>query len=549
MKKVYSLLILGTILATGVAQAASLSGPKDFFNPDSDFTTERNLQRIEHAKVLASSLTNIPTRASQLTIPVKNPTGEYKFFTKDVTGYLETESTPEYFDEKDQATTMVFGDNNTVYIQDLNPFGNGPGSFQQYITGYVESNNDITIPLPQTFSDDYMMTGYAADLVMMQFIDDDYEICDIDHATYVYNQSTGGYTLQLPGEGYFLGTIFSGTTAWLEDGIISETYTPFEGANSLPEGLSEQPFMFRENNNGYQLYISKDIDTLYIRGLSPYFPYGVVNAAINGNELTIAQKQIVGSAYGAWVETRTLTSATGVFAPSSTGYTMTADWTTNTITANNNTYTLRLCCGPARNPYFYEDFNYFQIYTQNSYEGTPANPIGVAVNTDIVDLGIYILSFELTTLSTENTVLLDNYLYYRVYIDGELYEFEANPADGSYQGIEGTITDIPYTFNNGSDIVAWSYNIRVINLYLSGVTSVGIQEVYKYDGKETVSDIVTYVIPEEDDGVESIDAAEVTTENFYDLSGRKVDNPANGIYVRKARLSNGKQVSSKVLKK
>lgn len=50
-------------------------------------------------------------------------------------------------------------------------------------------------------------------------------------------------------------------------------------------------------------------------------------------------------------------------------------------------------------------------------------------------------------------------------------------------------------------------------------------------------------------GVDSIEAAGMVKAEYFDLSGRRVDNPSNGIFVKVATMENGSKVTSKVVLK
>lgn len=541
MKK-YSLIALSALFSIGIAIASPAHGI------DSNLLSQRRGVENEsafkaHTLELFNSQPYLLTRAQATTPIIKNPVGTYKYYTKDIKGLSQSQTGYEIFEENGDATSIVFGANNTVFIQELHPFYN----FKTYVSGTIK-NGVITVSLPQTVTDDFYYTGYPVNLCMVKKRGNTYDVTDIDHVDYIYNEETGSLTLDLPGDNgeYALGYCFT-NGAWTEEGILSESYKPFNGVNTLPADSKESQYMYREGDFGFPLFVSKDENNVYFRGMSPNFPQGVVIAKIDGNKATIPQNQIIGAAYGNWVYTKVMSNMTQMIVNSAT-YSMNVDWTANVFTGNDYMYSMVLLAGPESSPYYLEPFNNFSIYIQESYAGTPSNPKGVTVNTDIIDMGIYILAFELSTLSTTNNVLLEDNLYYRVYVNGDLYEFEENEDDGIYMGLGGDVTDVPFLFNNGSDIVAWSYTLRTINLYLEGVSTIGVQQVYKYDGQETVSDILTYTIPE-DAGVNAIEGSSVLSESFYNLSGQKIENPSNGIFIRKTQLSSGETVTSKIIRK
>ena len=127
-------------------------------------------------------------------------------------------------------------------------------------------------------------------------------------------------------------------------------------------------------------------------------------------------------------------------------------------------------------------------------------------------------------------------LYYRVYFDGELAALE-------YDGSGNPVTDLKY--GQESDLIIFMYDWHFI-LFLEPLKSLGVQSVYKVDGQEYCSDIVTYDFPQS--GVSGLTDREVESISYWTLDGRPIDHPA-GMCIRKVVYTDGTSTTSKIVKK
>ena len=83
-------------------------------------------------------------------------------------------------------------------------------------------------------------------------------------------------------------------------------------------------------------------------------------------------------------------------------------------------------------------------------------------------------------------------------------------------------------------------------LFLEPLKSLGVQSVYKVDGQEYCSDIVTYDFPQS--GVSGLTDREVESISYWTLDGRPIDHPA-GMCIRKVVYTDGTSATSKIVKK
>lgn len=143
------------------------------------------------------------------------------------------------------------------------------------------------------------------------------------------------------------------------------------------------------------------------------------------------------------------------------------------------------------------------------------------------------LYFAFFKTNADNDLLNPDNLYYRVYVDGELFSFEPD----EYFDLEEPMTDVPYYYTNYNDISYYGAATHFFSFYFMGVEELGVQTVYKDGDKEYCSQIVDAV---KATAIDSLNADKnVKSEVIYDLSGRQVINPDKGIFIKKVTCSDG----------
>ena len=93
-------------------------------------------------------------------------------------------------------------------------------------------------------------------------------------------------------------------------------------------------------------------------------------------------------------------------------------------------------------------------------------------------------------------------------------------------------------------------------IYEDNIETIGVQSVYVYSDLQyqeemtTYSDIVTLDIASgEVSGIQSIQNVQtVVNTEYYTLSGQKVKNPENGIYIMRSTLKDGSILVKKVIR-
>ncbi|MDE6380661.1 MAG: T9SS type A sorting domain-containing protein [Muribaculaceae bacterium] len=143
-----------------------------------------------------------------------------------------------------------------------------------------------------------------------------------------------------------------------------------------------------------------------------------------------------------------------------------------------------------------------------------------------------VCAFELAPVNDEGYTLDANYIFCRLYVDGEPYTFDAD----DYMKLEDSMEWVPFLYDDGWDFHQ-DGDYHRFDIYFDGAETMGVQAKYD-DGKNLFyTDIVTVSL--EGDAVETIDAniegdiinAEESV--IYSINGTKSDKQslAPGIYI------------------
>lgn len=494
-----------------------------------------------------------------------------------------------YLDEEPSPSTIVYGTNGNIYFKDIMDFG-----WDSYTQGTV-SGSKITVQLPQTLCEETFVWAeepYYHNLCVMTQMGEELSpdfVVDptITEVTFTI-QEDGNIVLDPLPEGKTLGlmTYFIGKAYDTDDDNVTEdteytlewidswggaadfkmVFDPI-GVDLIEMPADVEPITYYVAIKGYNYPVDvafKD-NYMYIRGLgdSPYISNFVVRATIEGDKAYIPQNQYVGvyKAQNEMVVTKCgyREDFDVIYEPDDVSFEFTIDKDRRFLqTADNDMYlcfAYMLQFDDLGQEGLLDYYNNFYILYQESFPGVPSNPFDLYAHDMFYDdYGYHNIAFQLTAISTENHILLTGNLYYSIYIDGDLEVFEYDPYGepySHYYTLPEPTSEIPFMFTNDNDIDIWSETERQVGFYYEGVSTVGVQAVYYYDDKRTVSDIVTLDLETGEvtitAGVDSITTGNtVESVEYYDISGRKIANPSNGLFIEKKKMSDG---TSKVTKR
>lgn len=163
---------------------------------------------------------------------------------------------------------------------------------------------------------------------------------------------------------------------------------------------------------------------------------------------------------------------------------------------------------------------------------TPAMPIINLENYSFWDddWGCAHISFVIPKMDVDGRFIDSEQLYYNIYFDGDL--FTLTPDE--YEYLTEEMTDIPYSFSDDWDIQTRDGGERIFAFYHDDIIAFGVQSVYKAGGVVSRSEIAW--LNSEDVAIKDVETARKLSEApIYDLQGRRIEIPANGIYIRNGK--------------
>lgn len=559
-----------------------------------EFSVQLNGKTLKHNPAKSHALTRADQQGHIVTPLITEPSGNSVEYSKESIGITTNWMLGSYVYQGSSPSIVVF-DGDDVYIKNIISEMN----IGTYVKGKIMGDR-ITMELPQTIQYyDEMDFGYnVAMLKIDTFIDEE---TGEEYLDYFYDDSItsvdfimgddGYFYLDLPGEPfdweyfpeYALGVVYTDIDPYYDGQFIgycdfTQEYSVFEmEANKMPEGINLESYVITDDENGfgYTVYVGFDGNDVYFQGLSNYMPEGIVKgemkAAADGSSyiVTIPQNQYLGIFDGSYfIFTKAVTLDPDYeiedpndlyvdLAPEDAVVELIYNPETKTFTYGDSPYLLCLNTS-LNNIYYLQVFLDLNFKYQAGFAGIPQDPMDLVFIPFAQFYGYDVFDFTIPNLSTDGTILEIDNLYYSVFIDGDIMEFEEEEGYDLYgdpviiyEGIKEPTDLLPLTFNNDRDI--WSNGtLAEIGIYSVGFTTLGVQSVYIYEGVTTKSNIVTYNIETgEINSVDSLakDMPSVENIEFYDLNGYKISHPDKGIYLMKTTLSNGKTLVKKIAKR
>lgn len=558
-----SLLALSAALVAVSGMAAT---PQQVWNP-----AQRSIVNRSEVKALdnlqlstsASSMLKAPAAKASSRDVITSVDGERKNMTATGSGYyLFWGIMLAAYEDATSATHFIYGgENNSVYIYDILPeFANG-----SYVKGYIEDNK-IIVDLPQMVywvdeANEGAGDGYQ--LGMYDYIE--YEEDGEMVATYVPSETKTSLTITIAEDGSMVADVsddcmlgagvYSADGGWAGYGAISLSFEPFDGVLVTPPSdieVSKNFWNIISDGYGWPVSWAQGYDEVYFQGISPNVPEAWIRGTVEYDDsfatISIAQDQYIGNYAGYYLYTKCAKAEydeTGEMIsldlmPADYQYQLIWDYEDNVMTAKDPEVFFVVNAAEDR-VYYLDMFSDLKLIHQDSYEGTPANPYDLEFRDTMEAYGYNGFFFEVPAISTEGELLNTADLYYVVYVDGEEWELEAD-----LYGMDENLVEVPWDYVS-PNLYIYSYGgvSREVDFFVEGISTVGVQSVYKYDGVETRSEIVTLDL-ESGSKVNALDAdKKVAKVAYYDIAGRAVANPANGLFIKKTTYTDGSVVSTK----
>lgn len=474
---------------------------------------------------------------------IESAEGRSVTYAKKMTGYVLSWLGVLYMDDT-IATEIVWGEGNEVYLAcPITATG-----YKSYIKATMEGNT-ITAELPQTLGwlENY---GYGMDLYVVDLKEDgvneetgepvywyfpNYEKTSI---TWTLGDD-GSVTMEDLGEDGMLGGVWSDDQTWTGCGEINQYMTEFtQKPVEVPAGIVMEDWVIETGGEVGFVKVGVDEANAYIE-----MPAGLVKGNIEGDRIIIPQDQFLGMYSYYFIYSKCGVAEEGylVLADPEAEYVFDYDAEGKImVSADPNLYLVYNAALDRINPLGY--YNDMSIYYKDDFSGTPADPSDLQWSDYYFEnYGMYDFYFYLPAFSTEGDILYTPDLYYRIFVDGELYEFTPEEY-GDLEGME-PMTEIPYNLSTGWEFYT-SDGVKDVAFYIEGITTIGVQSVYKYNGVVTESNIVTLNLETGEEtnsgvkGIEDVNTA-VKETRMYDLTGARVDNPEKGIYLVEKVMEDG----------
>lgn len=482
--------------------------------------------------------------------------GTAKNYTKTYSGcYAYTDI--EWVENIETSAQVIWGENNDVYIQDIismMPLGT-------YTKGTVEGDK-ITVALPQTlyldeeeYKGEIYQTIYSLNL-LVPFEDGDFTyffpIEEASEVTFTVGED-GSLTLDPIENGFLLGLAMDeGDGAmWMGFAESAMKYTIPTGGGVNPAELENTPYSYfaagyntpacDEPEFGYKVNVAFDGDDVYFTGICLDDTSWWFKGHREGDKVIVENNQKMGVLAGVYnislMFGKRDPEAYGGFSllPADTQFVFNFDEDAKTFTCATPEVVMFVNALPDQIYYLSLIENPTFIY-QPTAAGTPQNPWNLVFDATLYDKVDYALfDFNLPIVSTEGVLLDRNNMYYNVYVDGEVYEFDA-----SEYGLPATTADIPYNFMSNPIVCSKLSTYHEMLFHLRGFDKIGVKLFNVYDGVTYESDLVEIeVIDGEVSGVKTAYESRVASEIYYNIAGERVSNPSNGIFIKRSVLEDG----------
>lgn len=512
------------------------------------------------------------------TIVETQPSGDLSLYSRTCRGMREIYGSVQEIVEEGSIVKMVEQEDGSVWLGNMISQFAAPGWVK------AEKKDDmLVINGPQLIYEEYdydaddgsWLKYFLSPVEIYEYVSDDGELMRSYRVTEdgVFSFNISGNILKESGD----GSLILGIVAYREDsGYFFTGYGDNYIVLTLPE---DKPVVVPESaeiheswamhyfdshggENAKFVDIAVDGDDYYIKGIYPSLPDAWIKGTLNGNTITFPNFQFLGPDFE-WNYFVYL--AGGQLIPSDgdedveeamidpEGFAMTLE-KDGTLYAETN---IIFATSPATNPDNANFIGYFEgIYITPQDPSTFTNPVGP----DELFMGGFdgmpAAEFNLPALDENGNLLDVNKLYFSLFVNGNIYTFTPdNCQDLEDLGIDTDTTELPYNIGNGFDFFqegSW-HTVYFYGYDSEEVYNLGVQAVYYPEGKDinpenVLKSIIVFVGSEQDPS--SVDSTAVAKEvkevRFFDMQGRQVEKPSQGVFIKKVAYTDGSEKTFKV---
>lgn len=533
MKKILYLLAATALAGTTYAQSITFK---------KDWGQILSVQKAPYVKHLMTQRRhNAPARVTESQTAddiIYSAEGEKRSYYRKTTAYFVAAGSVQQAKMEGSACNIVLGDENKVYV--YNPI-------TQYDTySYIVGQRDgdtITFHTPQIvdvqYNEDYTESTniYATKFRKKKLSATSYTFV-ADSVNTDLKYIIKGDSISLVGGDSIMLALANAEGTWGGYGNAGDVLRKFTDTTvEVPADAEELTYAMKcSDGTGKGVSVVFKDNDIYIKGIASAHPDSWVKGNIVGSTITIPSMQYLGlnETYGYYFY---LAGAKRkeVYDPSDDvtyieyelvpNITMTLDEKSRTFKTD-----LSLLYNAGNGILSYDAaYDSPEFSPFNDVATTPATPIISTYMEYNEDAGYGGLIFTLPTEDVNGNWINPEKMKYIIYGDDKAYEFTTD----LYTGIEENMTEIPYSFTDDLDFTLQDGE-HIVYLYEGGFSKMGVQSVYYGGGERTVSPIVYQT----SDGIKVKTTAPVSTE-FYDLQGRRLNNPTLGLTIMKVTYTDG----------
>ncbi len=536
------LLVLVTMLSVVVASAQVAPTPQNVKKSlfDKSGKTEVVANPMGH-NLRASETANAMQR-----ITAEEPVGgEVVECIRSTSGFvLDWNMAPEYTEQSGLIGRYSLQEDGSIYIYNpvaINPTNTWVKAEKQADATYIVKGGFL-------YQEDYYgeVYDYTINKMVYDEANDTYAIAENQDIKYVLDDN--GVLSMVPEENTIIGIVDVETGMWTSYGNGTDVLVPLTDTPVVaPDGLEFVEYSFVAPNDDFFLQVAIDGNDVYMGYIPRLSENLFIKGTITDNKVVVPAKQLMGGdeEYGYYFY------LCGV--DTSYVYDPIDDWNYLNMVINdkdivfdydaeNKTFKTDDCFAINAGTEVVNCIGYYFGCTMEPWvelPATPKAPVILTIDPYNDSLGSGYMEFTIPAVGTNDEALITEKLFFSIYIDGELYEFDME-AD---MGGEGITTEIPYKYF-GSNLYGMGGTFYYYYPF-TGFETLSLQSVYYGGGERRVSELCNYTA-----GVKSLNATkEVKSETYTDLMGRPVSDPKLGVFIRTVTYTDGTKENIKVAKR
>lgn len=487
-------------------------------------------------RLAAPQLITDDGRAEDTDTLITNPVGEKQMYTRTTDSWYLYYYWMYHAYDYGYAQEIVFGNDNDVYFK--NPFGGYETN--SYIKGTIEGD-EIVVTLPQ-YVLNYKGMKYTAKAAKVELDSDGYVDATEADSQEIRFYYKNGVIKQTTKDVYI--AMYGPSNYWVSyaDGLYEMSLMKDE---PMPDpDLKTAEYSMLYDDNGHHVNVANTDGVFVMQGLCSSLPGAWVKGTVNGNKVTLEPQYLgVFDNHHAYFVPGQLTidQVQGEYY-----YTynllpeleLTYDAEADKYTIPENySYVINTNLEAADAMDYYD--NAVIVRQGDVTVAKPAAPIinDVWLDDDAWE-GTNYIDFTILKTDVDGNLLDTDKLYYNIYFDDDIATFFCD----DYIYAKEDMTDFPYEYSDGHDVYADGTE-HSIYLYGEGFDKIGVQTIYKSsNGEEYRSDITYYYTT----GISDVTISKaIKSVEYFDLTGRLVTTPSNGIYLKRVNYTDGSFVTSK----